>query len=43
MFTFNIVTWYCNLRVKDKTGLNRVVKLASKLIGKELEQLSYKL
>ena len=31
---FNIVTWFGNLGVKDRNRLNRIVNLASKVIGK---------
>ena len=40
VLTFNIVTWYGNLRVKERTKLNRIVNLASKIIGKQQEKLS---
>ena len=40
VLTFNVVTLYGNLRVKERTKLNRIVNLASKIIGKQQETLS---
>ena len=39
VLSFNIVTWYGNLRVKEKARLNRVVNLASKVIGRKQKSL----
>ena len=40
ILAFNIVTWYGNLNMKDKTKLNRIVKIASKIIGSQQRSLS---
>ena len=37
---FNIVSWYGNLSVKNKTRLTRVVNLAGKITGSKQTQLS---
>ena len=37
--SFNIVTWYGNLSVKNRARLARVVNTASKIIGVEQKQL----
>ena len=39
ILSFNIVTWFGHIRVKDKTRLNRVVNVASKIIGKKQKSL----
>jgi hypothetical protein len=40
ILTFNIVAWFGNLSVKDRTRLTRVVKLAGKIVGFQQRQLS---
>jgi hypothetical protein len=40
ILTFNIVAWFGNLLVKDRTRLTRVVKLAGKIVGFQQRQLS---
>ena len=40
ILSFNIVTWYGNLGMRERTKLNRVVKMASKLIGRKQNSLS---
>ena len=40
ILTFSIVSWYGHIRVKDKAKLNRVVREASKIIGKPQKPLS---
>jgi hypothetical protein len=40
ILTFNIIAWFGNLSVKDRTRLTRVVKLAGKIIGCQQRQLS---
>ena len=40
ILTFNMAMWYGNLNVKGKTKLQRIVNLASKIIGKRQKQLS---
>ena len=40
ILTFNIISWYGNLTVKDKARLARIVKLACKIIGSKQKQLS---
>ena len=40
ILSFNIVTWYGNLGVRETARLNRVVNLASKLIGRKQKPLS---
>jgi Domain of unknown function (DUF1891) len=40
ILAFNIIAWFGNLSVKDRTRLTRVVKLASKIIGRQQRQLS---
>ena len=39
VLSFNIVTWYGNLSVKNRARLVRVVNTASKIIGAEQKQL----
>ena len=39
ILAFNIVTWYGNLRMKEKTRLNSIVNSASKVIGKRQKSL----
>ena len=39
ILSFNIVSWFGHIRVKDKTRLNRVVNIASKIIGKKQKSL----
>ena len=39
VLSFNIVTWYGNLSVKNRAWLARVVNTASKIIGVEQKQL----
>ena len=39
VLSFNIVTWYGNLSVKNRARLARVVNTASKIIGVEQKQL----
>ena len=39
ILSFNIVTWYGCLAQKEKVRLNRVVNLASKVIGKKQQPL----
>ena len=39
VLSFNIVTWYGNLSVKNRARLARVVNTASKIIGAEQKQL----
>ena len=41
VLTFNIVTWYGNLGVREKKKLNRIVNLASKIIGIQQQPLSH--
>jgi hypothetical protein len=40
ILTFNIIAWFGNLSVKDRTRLTRVVKLAGKIVGCQQRQLS---
>ena len=40
ILTFNMAMWYGNLNVKGRTKLQRIVNLASKIIGKRQKQLS---
>jgi hypothetical protein len=40
ILTFNIIAWFGNLSVKERSRLTRVVKLASKIIGRQQRQLS---
>ena len=40
MLSFNIVTWYGNVNIKNRAKLARVVNIATKLIGREQNQLS---
>ena len=37
--SFNIVTWYGNLSVKDRAQLAQVINMASKIIGAKQKQL----
>ena len=39
ILTFNIITWFGNLSVKDRARLSRVVKLAGRIIGSQQKQL----
>ena len=41
VLTFNIVSWFENLTVKNKTKLSKVVKLGSKITGCKQTQLSH--
>ena len=38
---FDIVTWYGNLTVKNRTKLSRTVNIASKIVGSRQLQLSH--
>ena len=40
ILSFNIITWFGLLTVKQKTKLGLVVNIASKLIGQQQQQLS---
>ena len=40
ILSFNIVSWFGNLSVKNKTRLSRVVSQAGKIVGKQQIQLS---
>ena len=40
ILSFNIVTWYGNVNSKNRTKLARIVNIATKLIGREQNQLS---
>ena len=40
ILTFNMAMWYGNLNLKCRGKLQRIVKLASKIIGKTQKQLS---
>ena len=40
ILTFNIVTWFGNLSVKDRARLTRVVNLAGKIIGRTQKPLT---
>lgn len=40
ILTFNIVTWYGNISVKNKAKLCRIVKIASKIVGQPQRQLT---
>ena len=40
ILSFNIVTWYGNVNIKNRTKLARIVNIATKLIGREQNQLS---
>ena len=41
VLSFNIVTWYGNLKVENRAKLSRVVSTACKLIGAKLYKLSF--
>ena len=40
VLTFNIVSWYGNLSIKDRTRLAQIVNLAGKIVGLKQRQLS---
>ena len=40
ILSFNIVSWFGHIRVKDRTKLDRVVNLASKIIGEKQKSLT---
>ena len=40
ILTFNIITWFGHLTLKDRNRLNRIVKIASKVIGLKQNTLS---
>ena len=40
ILSFNIITWFGHLTVKQKTKLGRVVNMASKLTGQQQRHLS---
>ena len=40
ILSFSIVSWYGHIRVKDRAKINRVVREASKIIGKTQKPLS---
>ena len=39
VLTFSITVWFGSITVKEKLGLNRVVKTASRIIGRDLHIL----
>ena len=41
ILSFNIVTWYGNVNMKNRAKLARIVNIATKLIGREQNQLSH--
>ena len=41
ILTFNIVTWFGNLREKERSRLNRLTNIASKVVGKKQDSLAH--
>ena len=40
ILTFNIVTWFGNLREKERSRLNRLTNIASKVVGRKQDSLA---
>ena len=39
VLSFSFICWFCNLNVKDKNALERIIRIASKIIGESQQSL----